>query len=150
MKYHTRDELIHFDFKEAVVGDTLVSQDRFHLILDNVTILPENSCNRDIRQMRCNEMMFTIENPRIRCLIQEGYKLYDANGNLTGTFEDVGIEKEAVFETIKGFLLGNIYDIAKREDRYIFYIDTEEHTYRMEVEGSHDIEEWERFLSKDL
>ena len=150
MKYRTVGELNHFIFKEAFIGDTLVSKDRFHLILDNVTILPENSCNRDIRDMRCNEMMFTIENPRILSLVEEGYKMFDADGNLKETCSDVTIEGEAVFETIKGFREGSIYDLKKEDSTYTFYIDAGDRTYLLRVEGTEDMEEWDRFLNKEI
>lgn len=57
----------------------------FHMTLSNVTILPENSCNRDIREMRANDLVLKIEEPVIRSLVREGYKVYDANGALLRT-----------------------------------------------------------------
>lgn len=150
MRYRTVDELHHFVFKEAFIGDTLVTRDRFHLVLDNVTILPENSCNRDIREMRCNEMMFTLENAQITSLIEEGYKMYDADGNLAGTYDDVVIDEGNYYDVVKGFLAGSIYDLQKDSDEYIFFIDTEEHTFQMKVRAEHDVEEWDRFLTKEL
>lgn len=150
MKYRTEKELSHFVFKEAFIGDTMVTPDRFHLVLDNVTILPENSCNRDIRDMRCNEMIFTIENPKIVSLIREGYKMYDADGNLRSTYDDVVIEGLEVYETIKSFLEGNIFDLIQEDDLYTFYIDSNDYTYLLKVEGTSDIEEWDRFLTKEF
>ena len=44
------------------------------MTLSNVTILPENSCNRDIREMRANDLVLKIEEPVIRSLVREGYK----------------------------------------------------------------------------
>lgn len=54
----------------------------FEIVFDNVTILPANSCNRDIREMRANELVLKISEPKIEALVEEGYKVYDANGNL--------------------------------------------------------------------
>ena len=51
-------------------------------------ILPENSCNRDIREMRANDLVLKIEEPVIRSLVREGYKVYDANGILLRTCGD--------------------------------------------------------------
>ena len=51
-KYSTINEVNHFEFGEAVVGDIQLTERMFHLVLDNVKICPENSCNRDIRMMR--------------------------------------------------------------------------------------------------
>ena len=49
MNYKTIDELNNFDFSESVISEVETMNGTFHLWLDNVTILPECSCNRDIR-----------------------------------------------------------------------------------------------------
>ena len=85
MKYTTTDELEHFSFTEAYIADVQVTGGFFHMTLSNVTILPENSCNRDIREMRANDLVLKIEEPVIRSLVREGYKVYDANGILMRT-----------------------------------------------------------------
>ena len=43
-KYSTINEVNHFEFGEAVVGDIQLTERMFHLVLDNVKICPENSC----------------------------------------------------------------------------------------------------------
>ena len=64
-KYNAVNELNHFDFAEAVVGDIQLLGKMFHIVIDNVKILPENSFNRDIRTMRTNGMLFKIEGAEI-------------------------------------------------------------------------------------
>ena len=59
-KYSTINEVNHFEFGEAVVGDIQLTERMFHLVLDNVKICPENSCNRDIRMQRI-PVLFTAE-----------------------------------------------------------------------------------------
>ena len=41
-KYSTINEVNHFEFGEAVVGDIQLTERMFHLVLDNVKICPEN------------------------------------------------------------------------------------------------------------
>ena len=74
MKYTTTDELEHFSFAEAYIADVQVTGGFFHMTLSNVTILPENSCNRDIREMRANDLVLKIEEPVIRSLVREGLR----------------------------------------------------------------------------
>ena len=81
-KYNTTNELNHFDFAEAVIGDIQMTNDMFRAVIDNVKILPENTCNRDIRTMRTNELMLRLDSAQIVCLVMEGYREYDADGNL--------------------------------------------------------------------
>ena len=98
MKYHTDNELQNFRFEGAYIAETCAVNGIFEMILDNVTILPQNSCNRDIREMRANELKLKIREPEITAFVS---------------------------------------------------IDTEDHTFMIKVSGSADVEEWDRFLSKD-
>ena len=93
-KYNAVNELNHFDFAEAVVGDIQLLGKMFHIVIDNVKILPENSFNRDIRTMRTNGMLFKIEGAEIISVVEEGFNTYDADGNLQKTVEDRKVEKE--------------------------------------------------------
>lgn len=147
MKYKTTDEMEHFDFHEAVISDLRTCNGLFIMILDNVKILPENSCNRDIRTMRTNQLEFRIRDARIESLTEEGYQVYDADGRLIRREEDRQVNAELFSETF-GELCGcNIYAIEKKDDQYEIFIDTEDHTYLLRVKGSGDTQEWERFMS---
>ena len=101
MKYHTINELDHFCFKEAYIAQICAVNGMFEIVFDNVTILPENSCNRDIREMRANELVLKISEPKIEALVEEGYKVYDANGNLKQKNEDITIAPEAYVDKLK-------------------------------------------------
>ncbi len=149
MKYHTDNELENFRFKGAFLAQTCAVSSIFELILDNVIILPENSCNRDIREMRTNALKLKIVEPEQVELIEEGYKIYDANGNLREAKEDAMVPAEAVSAALKELEGCEIYSIEKEDNRYRISIDTEDHTFLLKVNGSGDVEEWDRFLSKD-
>lgn len=147
MKYQTTNELEHFDFNEAYIEEIVQMNGYFYMNLANVTILPENSCNRDIRNMRTNDLVFQIPDGQILTMVEEGYKVFDANGTLMKKQEDVVIAKEQYADILKGMQEGSIYAIEKQEDKYAISIDTEEHTYLLEVEGTTDVEKWDRFLN---
>lgn len=148
MKYKTTDEWRNFSFAEAYIGDIQATNGFFHMELDNVTILPENSCNRDIRKMRTNGLLLKLEDFAITSLIEEGYKVFDANGNPMKEVEDVVIAEKDYFSVMKELVEGVIYSLEKEENTYVFSIDAaNERTYTLEVKASHDIEEWERFLN---
>lgn len=44
MKYYTENELQNFRFEGAYIAETCAVNGIFEMILDNVTILPQNSC----------------------------------------------------------------------------------------------------------
>ena len=123
MKYYTENELQNFRFEGAYIAETCAVNGIFEMILDNVTILPQNSCNRDIREMRANELKLKIREPEIAA-------------------ED----QAAKLKELEGC---EIYSIEQEKGVYTVSIDTEDHTFMIKVSGSADAEEWDRFLSKD-
>lgn len=149
MKYTTTDELEHFSFAEAYIADVQVTGGFFHMTLSNVTILPENSCNRDIREMRANDLVLKIEEPVIRSLVREGYKVYDANGVLMKNCVDEVIDQAVWNETIRSFADGTLYALKRDGENYIFEIDApNEEEYVLAVSGTHNTASWDRFLNK--
>ena len=120
MKYTTTDELEHFSFAEAYIADVQLAGGFFHMTLSNVTILPENSCNRDIREMRANDLVLKIKEPVIRSLVREGYKVYDANGALLRTCEDEVIDQAAWNETIRSFADGTRLCVKAGRERTMY------------------------------
>ncbi len=149
MKYTTTNELSGFDFKDAYIGEIRAMSETFTMGLDNVTILPENSKNRDIRKMRTNQLLLKIRGAKIEDFVEEGYKIYDANGNLKEQINDRPIAPEEYTEEFKKLEGCVINTLEKGEDAYEFSIDTEDHTYLLRVAGTEDTEEWERFMSVD-
>ena len=148
MKYHTINELRNFNFKEAYIAQICAVSGMFEIVFDNVTILPENSCNRDIREMRANELVLKISDPVIEAFGEEGYKVYDANGNLKKKNEDVVILPENYADKFKELEGCEVYSVEQEKGCYIISVDTEDHTFLLRVSGSGDTEEWDRFLNK--
>ena len=146
MKYQTNNELSHFSFRESFFHDIQVAQG-FVLTLDNVHILPENTCNRDIRLMRCNEMELHILEPANLEVWEEGNRIYNADGKLMKQAEDRLISKEEYKEVFTMLLEQEIYDITQKGNQYEIIVQGEEHGYVIRVEGSEDLETWDRFLN---
>ena len=151
MKFPTTNEWNHFGFQEAYISEIQKVNGGFQFTLDNVTIEPDNSKNRDIRQMRANELYVTIQDAEIERLVEEGYKVYNANGQLMEQYEDRDIASENYNEILKSLTDGEscIYALEKKDDVYIFTIDaSSERTYVLYMKGTRDIEQWNRFLNK--
>lgn len=149
MKYRTTNELEHFQFRDACIAEMRASAGGFTMVLDNVIILPENSCNRDIRRMRTNQLCFRIGEASIEQFIEEGYKVYDANGNVMRQEADRPVTEEEYADTFKNLEGCILYGIEKKEKAYEISIDTEDHTFFLQVMGETDTEEWERFMNLD-
>lgn len=149
MKYVTINEWEHFGFLEAYISDIQKIGDCFQMVLDNVKIAPENSKNRDIRQMRANALCLRIQDAELLSLTEEGYKVYNANGQLMDQFADREVPLECCNDRLRSFTDGEccLYSLEKTGDVYTFLIDASDgHTYILRVKGTRDTEEWDRFL----
>ena len=147
MSYQTQNELEHFIFGEAVIEDFRPSPGGFTLLLDNVRILPENSTNRDIRTMRCNEMTLKVENGKIAGLFEESYKVYDADLRLIQEIPERQIPREEWEDALKKLLGCELDELRQESGRYVVCIRGEDHTCRLELEGTGDRESWEKYLN---
>ena len=147
MKYTARNEFCNFEFSEVHIDDVKIQNGVFQMVLDDVKILPENSTNRDIRKMRANGLVLTIEDAQINSFVEEGYKTYDADGNLLREDPDIELDEQQYRDIYEFFIDSYAYLIAQNEDEYTFVIDgTNERTYTIIVQGSGDVEEWDKFL----
>lgn len=148
MKYTTTNEFDHFDFLEAHVNDIMFANGVFKIGLDDVKILPENSCNRDIRKMRTNGLILSLSDAEILSFVEEGYRIYDADGNLKKTEDDVPVDEQEYKTVFEYFTDAYAYNIEKKDDEYTFVIDgTNERTYSIIVKASGDAQEWDKFLN---
>lgn len=148
MRYTTNNEFNNFEFSEVHISDVRIQNGMFQMVLDDVKILPENSCNRDIRKMRANNLVLSISDAKELSFVEEGYKYYDADGNLMREEEDTKLDEQQYSEVYEYFIDAYAFLIAKNEDEYTFVIDgTNEKTYTIVIQGSGDVEEWDKFLS---
>lgn len=148
MKYTTTNEFDHFDFLEVHVNDIMFANGVFKIGLDDVKILPENSCNRDIRKMRTNGLILSLSDAEILSFVEEGYRIYDADGNLKKTEDDVPVDEQEYKTVFDYFTDAYAYNIEKKDDEYTFVIDgTNERTYSIIVKASGDAQEWDKFLN---
>ena len=148
MKYTTTNEFDHFDFLEVHVNDIMFANGVFKIGLDDVKILPENSCNRDIRKMRTNGLILSLSDAEILSFVEEGYRIYDADGNLKKTEDDVPVDEQEYKTVFEYYTDAYAYNIEKKDDEYTFVIDgTNERTYSIIVKASGDAQEWDKFLN---
>lgn len=156
MGYRTVDEAVNFEFQDAEILEIKLDRGHLFLNLGYVTILSENSCNRDIRKMGTNELLFQVQHVTVESFLEEGYKVFDADGNLTGTCDDRVIATEEYPQMFQELQQGNIYALLKKETGeedspflYEIYMDANERTYLLKVKGKHDVQEWERFMNRE-
>lgn len=147
MGFFTENEVETFDFGEAHVGELRFGLGPFYMLLDNVKILETNSCNRDVRTMRTNGLTFRIVDPQVLSVIEEGYKVYNADGILQQEVPDRTVDPEEYADLCAMLEEAVVYEIKKEDSIYRISIDGEEHAYTLEIKGAGDSEEWDRFMN---
>ncbi len=149
MKFHTENETETFDFHEAYVEELRFGAGVFYMLLDNVKILETNSCNRDVRTMRTNGLELRIRDAQVNSVIEEGYKVYNADGALQRDVPDRVVAPEEYGAFMKAQQGACIFELKKDGENYVFAIDGEEHAYTIQVKGSGDDEDWNRFMNQE-
>lgn len=143
--FHTKNELEHFDFAGAEVIEAKAYRDQIIFQLGFVKILPENTCNRDIRVMGTNELTLKFLEVTQYTYVEEGYKVFDADGNLMNTVGDKTLQGEQALKAITTMENMTIYSIEKTENEYRISLDGLEQTFLVVLQANGDSQEWERF-----
>lgn len=146
-RFQTKDELERFDFEDAVLEEVECACGRVKVMIDNVKILPDNSMNRDIRTMRANQMEITFVEGSLAQLVEEGYKVYDADGNLRQTYEDRAMSEQEIQEGLRELSGLTVYEINKADGMYSIVVEGEDHSFRLEIAADHEIAGWDKFLT---
>ena len=149
MKFRTVDELGNFNVKGAHITEIYTENGHFYMILDDVKILVANSCNRDICDKRTNGLSLKLQDGEIMEFISEGYKVYDADGNLKSSEPDTAVAEKDYQDMFKSLAEQYVYAISKTGDIYQIDLDGEENTFCIKVKAGHDVEEWDKFLSME-
>lgn len=155
MGYRTVDEWGSFEFQNADVEAIRKERGHWYLELGYVTILPDNSCNRDIRKMGTNELTLQLQHVQVDEILEEGFKLYDADGNFTKSVDDRVLLSEEYDAWMEDMVGGAVYQILHKDTgdealpyQYEIYLDANDRTYLAKVSAKHDVETWERFMNR--
>ncbi len=147
MRFSTENELSTFDFTDGYVSAVQMGLGTFCIAIDNVKILETNSKNRDVRTMRTNGLELRIFDAQIEEIIEEGCKVYNADGVLQQELPDQPVPTEDYADLFAQLEGAAVYGIKKDAAHYEIGMDGEEHSYTIRVSGSGDREEWDRFMN---
>ncbi|MCR5793312.1 MAG: hypothetical protein K6G65_09100 [Lachnospiraceae bacterium] len=153
-KYKTTDKIETFDFSDSVISSVVKNLNTLTIYLDNVTILESNEHNREIWDMRSNGVCVEFQNADIDSVIIEGYKLYDANEQLTDIVEDTIVpvsDYNDVFEDLAEAPVFSLKGFKEENTNYFTYeinADGEDNAYCINFHAAHNLVSWDRFLKK--
>lgn len=77
MGYTTKNEVMNFRFADAEIFEIKGIRDKITFELGYVTILGQNSCNRDIREMGTNALTLDLMGVEETTLVKEGFKVFE-------------------------------------------------------------------------
>lgn len=146
MRFKTVNEIDKFKFDDTHLSLVEYVNGSFNLVIDNVVICADNSCNRDIVDKRTNNLEFSIKNASVKSVVEEGYKIYNADGVLMEDNEDKPVNQEQYIDLFKSMEDSWLFSLKKKED-YELIIDANDHTYFIIVAGDSDVQEWDRFMN---
>ena len=91
MGYRTVDEWGSFEFQNADVEAIRKERGHWYLELGYVTILPDIlPATVTFAEMGTNELTLQLQHVQVDEILEEGFKLYDADGNFTKSVDDPG------------------------------------------------------------
>jgi hypothetical protein len=90
MAFKSVNEIEKFDYKDCEITSFVLDENEIRMELKALIIEPENSQNERSQRSYADTVNLTLKDAHLEKGVQEGYKLYDADGNL----------KEAVPERI--------------------------------------------------
>ena len=96
--------------------------------------------------MRTNGLELRIKDAQVFSVIEEGCKIYNADGVLLREVPDRTVSPSEYFELCRAMEGASVYGLKKNRDVYEAALDGEEHAYTLQVKGSGDFEDWNRFL----
>lgn len=150
-KFRTENELEHYLFDQAYLQGVNRSFDSLEIILDQVGISADESLNRDIQPKRTNDFHLRILSVTNMRLFEEGYTLLDADMKPYKEVREREVKTEDIqhdLDILAGSPLDSLSLTEDGEDRkYILIIQAEDHTWRLEVTGQDNHEEFDRFIS---
>ena len=79
--------------------------------------------------------------------MEEGYKVYDADGNLRQTYEDRAMSEQEIQEGLRELSGLTVYEINKADGMYSIVVEGEDHSFRLEIAADHEIARWDKFLT---
>ena len=82
MKFQCIDEMSQISLDGAVIRQLTKEEGVIEFTFDGATIKDRNSQNGRFQDMYCGEMVLKLFDSTIVRIVKEGYKYYDADGNL--------------------------------------------------------------------
>lgn len=156
MKFQVKDEMNTVSFDDSAVEDLKVEGDTIVFSFGGAVIKAKNSQNTRYQDMYCGAIELRLLEAAIVRLVKEGYKYYDANGNLQEEVPDEDVPKSSWQDALERCGGGRVFTLVEDETdtgfAYEFGVDVPNQkdedktdTYWLCIRFGHAILMWDRF-----
>lgn len=165
MRFHTINELNNFSFEDCRITQIKWNDGDLVMELEGLIVLPKNSQNERYQKSYAGIVTATFTKAQIEAAVKDGYKHYDADGNLTEEIPYQRLndaETEELYESLPGVWFYDVQPIEELTDGsrrvYMFGIEmprTNEQdlaeitdTYELRVSFEDAVLGWDRYMNK--
>jgi hypothetical protein len=158
MKFNTVDELQHFSFDDSAINELKTEDGKISFTFQGATVKADNSQNARFQDMFCGEIRLELEDADIVRIVKEGYKYYDANGDLQEQVPNQDVpapaQKSVLERCAKGVVFTAVEDSVEDGFASEFGIDVpreddeeEVDTYWLCIRFAHARAMWDRYCN---
>lgn len=154
MRFQTVNDLNLFRFDESTIKELRFHNDKLEMVLEALIAKGNNPCNEECVDRFVDIASLRFVDAKVVSMVKEGFKYYDADGNLKDQVEDAVIsplEYESIFKSCKDVILYDLIlsKMAPGEFEYQIGIDlNDEDTYWITVACKETVTEWDRFMNR--
>ena len=108
MGFRSENEIFNFDFRDATIEGVEIGPEEILIKVDGLIVEPENSQNENYTKSYADTSKIRLTGGKIKKVIKDGYKRYDADNNLLESVDDKSLspdEGKKVLENAKGSFL---------------------------------------------
>ena len=156
-KFQAVNEIQNFSFDSSEILELKVGSDSVTFLLNGAVVKKENSQNSRFQDVYCAKLFLQLKEAKLLRLVKEGYKYYDADGNLMEEKpnEDVPVlEQNSVLARCStGTIFTTVEDEAGTGKIYEFGIDVpkiedeeEVDTYWLCIQFEESVAGWDKYL----
>ena len=155
MKFKSTDEFMTFDFNDSLMKTIQISEDQIMIGSEGVIVKANNSTNQRFEDMFTVYLEMTFKQSSINQFDEQGYKYFNANGELLNEIPDRPLSQGEQKQVISKVNLNGakIFLVEKCPDRdgyeIIFDVEDEDEdssvTYQIFFDFQSCQAQWERF-----
>ncbi len=154
MRFETKNNLRYFIFEEVTIMDIEVSASSVTLVMKGLIVKGNNPNNEECVDRFVDTANLRFVGGQISNVVKEGYKYYDANGNLLEEKPDEPVlltDIDVLLKKCKEVALFDVVALSESDSGYVYQVGidlNEDDTYWIDISCEQTIVEWERFMNK--